>query len=139
MRLGDDDFDVGEVDAWPRASSATAPCCSTTSSSAARADIFVQHLGSDPTTGGSRSRRGPGSPRECTLVWHASADRSPTPAPRRQCRADGGELPHYPTRVTDGALVIDLSPGGLPGQGPSTTSTSTTILVTGRLTTTTAG
>ena len=42
-------------------------------------------------------------------------------------------------RVDNGVVIIDLSPGGLPGQGPSTTSASTTVLVTGRLPTTTTG
>ncbi len=54
---------------------------------------------------------------------------------------DGGDLPHYPTRVTDdGALIVDLTPQGVPGQGSTTTgSSSSSILVTGLSTTTTAG
>jgi hypothetical protein len=72
-------------------------------------------------------------------VWDAVAGAFTDPCTNATVPADGDDLPHYPTRVTDGVLVIDLSPGGLPGQGPSTTSTSTTILVTGRLTTTTVG
>jgi hypothetical protein len=38
---------------------------------------------------------------------------------------DGGSLPTYPTRIDDNkVLYVDLTPGGQPGQGLTTTVTT---------------
>jgi hypothetical protein len=140
VRLGDDDFKVGDVDALATRVKRDGPLLFQDLLIGGTRDIYVNHLGSDDDLGWvAFEARVPGSPRECTLVWDASAATFTDPCTKATVPADGGDQPHYPTRVTDGVLVVDLSPGGLPGQGPSTTSTSTTVLVTGRLTTTIAG
>ena len=140
VRLGDNDFKVGKVGALATRVARDGPLLFQDLLIGGTRDIYVNHLGSDDDLGWvTFEARVPGSPRECTLVWDAGAGAFTDPCTKATVAADGDDLPHYPTRVTDGVLVIDLSPRGLPGQGPSTTSTSTTILVTGRVTTTTVG
>jgi hypothetical protein len=140
VRLGDDDFKVGKVGALATRVERDGPLLFQDLLIGGTRDIYVNHLGSNDDIGWvAFEARVPGSPRECTLVWSTDAGTFTDPCTKATVPADGDELPHYPTQVSDGVLVIDLSPGGLPGQGSSTTSASTTILVTGRLTTTTAG
>jgi hypothetical protein len=138
VRLGDNEFKVGEVAPLATRIKRDGPLLFQDLLIGGTRDIYVNHLGTDDNLGWvAFNARVPGSPRSCTLVWVASAGSFTDPCTKATVRADGGDLPHYPTRVTDGTLIVNLSPAGLPGQGPSTTSPSTTILVTGRLPTTT--
>jgi hypothetical protein len=141
VRLGDDEFEVGKVDALARRIERDGPLLFQDLLVGGTRDIYVSHIGTDEDVGWvAFEARGPGTDRTCTLVWDNAKKVFTDPCTNETIAADGGDLPHYPTRITDaGVLIVDLTPGGLPGQGPSTTSTSTTILVTGRPTTTTAG
>ncbi len=138
VRLGDDEFEVGEVDALAERIESDGPLLFQDLLIGGTRDIYVNHIGSDEDVGWvAFEARVPGSPRECTVVWDEAAVVFTDPCAHETFPQDGGDLPHYPTRVTDdGVLIVDLTPGGRPGQGPSTTTTSTTILVTGRSTTT---
>jgi hypothetical protein len=130
VRLGDDEFEVGK----------DGPLLFQDLLIGGTRDIYVNHIGADERTGWvAFEARVPGSDRSCTLVWDQTTQVFTDPCADETVPPDGGDLPHYPTRVTDdGILIVDLTPGGEPGQGPSTTTTSTTILVTG-LSTTSAG
>ena len=141
VRLGDDDFEVGKVDALARRIERDGPLLFQDLLVGGTRDIYVSHIGTDEDVGWiAFEARVPGTDRTCTLVWDNAEKVFTDPCTNETIAADGGDLPHYPTRITDGGvLIVDLTPGGLPGQGPSTTSTSTTILVTGRPTTTTPG
>jgi hypothetical protein len=138
VRLGDDDFEVGKADALARRIERDGPLLFQDLLIGGTRDIYVNHLGTDDEVGWvAFEARVPGTDRTCTLVWDNVKKSFTDPCTNETIAADGGDLPHYPTRITDsGVLIVDLTPGGLPGQGPSTTSTSTTILVTGRPTTT---
>ena len=140
VRLGDDEFEVGKVDALAPRIERDGPLLFQDLLIGGTRDIYVNHIGADDETGWvAFEARVPGSDRSCTLVWDNAQQAFTDPCTIETVPPDGGDLPHYPTRVTDdGVLIVDLTPGGVPGQGPSTTTTSTTILVTGRLTTTTA-
>ena len=141
VRLGDDEFEVGKVDALAKRIDRDGPLLFQDLLIGGTRDIYVNHIGTVDHLGWvTFDARVPGSPRTCTLVWTADHEVFTDPCTKATVPPDGGDLPHYPTHVTDDAtLEVDLTPGGLPGQGPSTTTTSTTILVTGLSTTTTVG
>ena len=95
-----------------------------------------------PNSAGSRSTlECPGALAKRTLEWDSARELFVDPCTDETFASDGGALSHYPTRVTDdGALIVDLTPQGVPGQGSTTTgSPSSSILVTGLSTTTTTG
>jgi hypothetical protein len=141
VRLGDDEFRVGKVDALADRIERDGPLLFQDLLIGGTRDIYVNHIGTDDETGWvAFDARVPESDRSCTLVWDNTMQAFIDPCTNATVPPDGGDLTHYPTRVTDdGVLIVDLTPAGVPGQGPSTTSTSTTVLVTGRLTTTTPG
>jgi hypothetical protein len=138
VRLGDNEFSVGEAKALAKRIDRDGPLLFQDLLIGGTRDIYVNHIGSDDRIGWvAFDARVPGSPRTCTLVWTADQHVFTDPCTHTTVPPDGGDLPHYPTRVTDdGTLIVDLTPGGLPGQGLSTTTTATTILITGRSTTT---
>jgi len=141
VRLGDDEFEVGEAATLAaRIEADGAPLLFQDLLVGGSRDIYVHHVGNDADIGWvAFDARVPGSARECTLEWDGARDLFFDPCTDETFPPDGGELPHYPTRVTDdGALIVDLTPQGLPGQGSTTTgSPSSSILVTGLSTTTT--
>ena len=141
--MGDDEFEVGEaVTLAARIEADGAPLLFQDLLVGGSRDIYVNHVGGDPEIGWvAFDARVPGSGRECTLEWDAEHALFVDPCTEDTFPADGGDLPHYPIRVTDdGLLIVDLTPQGVPGQGSTTTgSSSSSILVTGLSTTTTAG
>lgn len=140
VRLGDDVFEVGEAKTLARRIDTGGPLLFQDLLVGGTRDIYVNHLGTNDKIGWvAFDARLPNSARACTLVWNPANREFDDPCTHATVPADGGELPHYPTKVTDeGLVVVDLTPGGLPGQGATTTGTSSTILITGQ-TTTTAG
>jgi hypothetical protein len=143
VRLGDDEFEVGEAATLAALIDRDgAPLLFQDLLVGGSRDIYVNHVGDDAEIGWvAFDARLPGSGRECTLVWEVGREVFLDPCTDDTFPADGGDLPHYPIRVTDdGALVVDLTPQGVPGQGSTTTgSSSSSILVTGLSTTTTEG
>ncbi len=71
-------------------------------------DIFLQHLGVDPTTGWSAFRARPAgqSDRSCTLVWGGSTFTDPCDG--RTFPADGTGLEHFAVRVAGNALYVNF-------------------------------
>ena len=141
VRLGDDEFEVGEAATLAaRIESDGAPLLFQDLLVGGSRDIYVNHVGDDPEIGWvAFDARVPGSERQCTLEWDGGRDLFVDPCTDDTFPADGGDLPHYPIRVTDdGLVIVDLTPQGVPGQGSTTTgSSSSSILVTGLSTTTT--
>jgi hypothetical protein len=94
-------------------------------------DVFVQHLGEDPTEGWLVfDARPPAAGRDCTLVWAQAEQHFAFPDAERcggdTFPADGEGLKQYPTEVDDDDhLIVDLQFD----QRPSTTTS--TIAITG--------
>ena len=141
VRLGDNEFTVGKVGPLADRIERDGPLLFQDLLIGGTRDIYVNHIGANDDIGWvAFDARVPGSDRSCTLAWDGAQQVFTDPCTKATIPPDGGDLPHYSTRVDDsGVLVIDLSPGGDPGQGTSTTGATTTVLVTGRLTTTTGG
>ena len=92
-------------------------------------DLFVQHLGDDPTKGWSAfDARVPGSTRDCTLVWRQASRDFEDPCTKQVVPADGAGLPQYAVEVSaDDQITVDLrsdrgttstTPGGAPPTSP---------------------
>jgi hypothetical protein len=143
VRLGDDEFEVGEAATLAaRIDADDAPLLFQDLLVGGSRDIYVHHVGVNAEVGWvAFDARVPGTARECTLEWDGARDLFVDPCTDETFPPDGGGLPHYPIRVTDdGALIVDLTPQGAPGQGTTTSgSSSSSILVTGLSTTTTTG
>lgn len=143
VRLGDDEFEVGEAATLAeRIDADGAPLLFQDLLVGGSRDIYVNHVGDDPEIGWvAFDARVPGSARECTLTWDTGREVFVDPCTEQEFPADGDDLPRYPVRVTDdGLLIVDLTPQGVPGQGSTTTGApSGSILVTGSSTTTAPG
>jgi hypothetical protein len=72
-------------------------------------DVFVQHLGEDPSTGWSAFlARAPGQDnRSCTLTWDKT--RFVDPCGGATFPADGAGLRRFATRVTGGQVYVSFS------------------------------
>jgi hypothetical protein len=75
-------------------------------------DIYVQHLGDDPTTGWlAFDAHKPGASRDCYLEWHADRQVFVDVCDKSEVPADGTGLRQYPATVNKkGTLVIDFNP-----------------------------
>jgi hypothetical protein len=73
-------------------------------------DVWVQHLGDDPTTGWtSFDARTAGSPRSCTTHWDLDRQLFVDPCTQQTFPPDGQGLPVVPLTVTpNGKVSIDL-------------------------------
>jgi len=72
-------------------------------------DIYLQHLGEDPTVGWSAfDARQPGSPRSCTLEWQPGGFFNDPCEPGVSFDAAGTGLPRYDLTIDDGMLFIDF-------------------------------
>jgi hypothetical protein len=67
--------------------------------------IVVQHVGADPNKGWLAFDATPGN---CAITWHVESENF-TDCNGKQIPADGGDLHHYPTEVTNGHVIVDLS------------------------------
>ncbi len=88
-------------------------------------DIFLQHLGDDPTTGWTAfDARQVGQPRSCSLEWRADEQEFRNPCDGSVVAADGAGLITYTVTVTDdGNVVVDFRADD---DASTTTSSSTT-------------
>jgi hypothetical protein len=129
VKLGSDTFAAGSAEARSATIAETGPILFPDVSGRQR-DIFLQHIGDDPTTGWyAFDARRPGQPRDCSLQWNADAREFVDPCDGTVVPADGAGLLAYEVTVTDkGALVIDLNGEDEPTDESSTTTSS--ILIT---------
>jgi hypothetical protein len=68
--------------------------------------IFVQHLGDDPNTGWTAFDAANGN---CVLTWHRESQDF-TDCNDRRIPKDGGDMHHYPVKVENGDVIVDLNP-----------------------------
>ena len=69
--------------------------------------IVVQHAGTDPKTGWSVFDATTG--KSCVLTWHRESQDF-TDCTGARFPADGGTLHHYPSRIDNDDLIVDLNP-----------------------------
>jgi hypothetical protein len=131
VQLGDDVFkDIRADEETVREIAERGPYLFSDVSGGSR-DVFVQHLGSDPTEGWRVfDARPPDAGRDCTLVWVTDEEHFAFAEPDRcgdeTFPADGEGLKQYPTEVDDDEnLIVDLQFDQRP------TSTTSTLVVTG--------
>ena len=106
LRLGDDVFEAGRVEALARAIDEDGPLLFSDVGGGDR-DVYLNHVGSTPATGWvAFAARPPGAGRECFLRWDGArfGDAcSPATYP-----ADGGSLPHYRVIIEGDRVKVDL-------------------------------
>ena len=73
--------------------------------------VVVQHAGTDAKTGWSvfDATSGP----SCVLTWHRESHDF-TDCNGVRYPADGGSLHHYPTKIDNNDLIVDLDPNATP-------------------------
>ena len=133
VKLGSDRFDAGLATKRADAIRRDGPILFSDVASGQH-DIFLQHLGDDDKTGWSAfDARRAGQSRDCTLKWDSQDNQFNDPCDGSTVPADGAGLQHYKVVVTDvGTVVINLNPDDQGGD-PTTTTTATTLPVTGTL------
>ncbi len=74
-------------------------------------DIYLQHIGDDPTTGWyAFAARTIDSPRDCFATWEAAEQHFTDSCSDTVYDETGDGLPHYPVSVSDdGQLSIDIN------------------------------
>jgi hypothetical protein len=130
VKLGSDTYSPGSAEAKAKTIDRDGPILLPDVSGRNERDIFLQHLGDDPTTGWyAFDARRPGQSRSCSLEWQSATREFRDPCDSTIVSADGAGLIAYTVTVDDGGnLVVDLNTD----QDTTTTSSSTTssILVT---------
>ncbi|MGE0880857.1 MAG: hypothetical protein AB7L13_03690 [Acidimicrobiia bacterium] len=127
VRLGADTYNAGKAVNLARSIDRDGPALYQDLLIGGRRDLMVNHVGADEFAGWyAFEARVPGSDRTCTLVWTSSKE-FVDPCTGTRYPATGEGLPQYPVEVTDnGRVVVDLTPGGIPGGGTTTTPAPTT-------------
>jgi hypothetical protein len=121
VKLGSETYDAGR--AASRASNiASGGPLLFSDVSGGRRDIYLQHIGDDPSTGWfAFDARRPGQNRSCTLQWQAESRDFRDPCDESIVAADGTGLTDYPVTITDdGNVIVDLRGDAV----ETTTSTS---------------
>ncbi|MEY2431578.1 MAG: hypothetical protein QOC92_1303 [Acidimicrobiaceae bacterium] len=68
--------------------------------------IFVQHLGDNPDRGWTAFDAATGN---CVLTWHRESQDF-TDCNGRRIPKDGGDMHHYPVKVENDHVIVDLNP-----------------------------
>jgi len=130
VKLGSDTYSPGSAEAKAETIAQDGPILLPDISGRNQRDIYLQHLGDDPSTGWyAFDARRTGQSRSCSLEWRSERQQFEDPCDGAVVSADGAGLIAYQVTVDDdGNLVIDLNT-----DDPATTtssSTTTSILVT---------
>jgi hypothetical protein len=139
VRLGDDEFDAGPAADRAEEIAERGPALFPGLVSADQGYIVVNHLGAGPLQGWYAFAAVPaGQAVRCAVQWDDAATQFLDPCTGATFPPDGTGLTQYPVRVDDDEhVIVDLTPEGVPGQGPSTVPPPTeppvtsTILITG--------
>jgi hypothetical protein len=109
VRLGDDEFNAGNVERLAGAVERDGPILFPDASPGRARDLYLQHLGDTPDTGWvALAAQVPGAERECVLRWDAAERVFTDPCSDAEFAENGEGLPRYATRVEDGRLFVDL-------------------------------
>lgn len=135
VKLGTDTYSPGSAEAKAETIAKDGPILLPDVSGRNERDIYLQHIGDDPTTGWyAFDARRAGQSRSCSLEWQSEAQEFKDPCDGTVVSADGAGLIAYTVTVDDdGNLVVDLNTDdgsdSSDGSGSSTT-TSSSIVVT---------
>lgn len=109
LKLGDEVFEVGQVERLSKAIAKDGPLLIPDASPNKTRDIYVQHLSDDPQNDWlAFAARPSGSPRECNLVWDAGAKNFLDPCGTNRFPGDGKGLTGYIVRVRDNKLYVEI-------------------------------
>ena len=125
VRLGDDEFRVGNIDVFADEIARRGPLLfAGLVGTADQRPLGLYHSGTDSARGWKAfTIVAPGAPADCVLSVDRKILDLVDPCTGTHYPADGGSLPTYPTRIDDNkVLYVDLTPGGKPGQGLTTTT-----------------
>lgn len=126
VRLGDEVFQVGQVERLAANVARDGPIAVPDASPRRARDIYLQHLGGADDEGWlAFSAQAPGADRQCLLQWVAADREFVDPCSGSRFPADGEGLTHYPTTVTEGILSVDLRQPTPPADGPAVSTPST--------------
>jgi hypothetical protein len=127
VNLGDDEFNLGRADKRAQEVAERGPLLFPGLLGADRGYIVVTHLGANPLKGWHAFDAVPaGQPVTCAVRWLADQARLVDPCTQRPYPLDGTGLTSYEVFINPAKeVVIDLTPGGAPGRGPSTVPTTT--------------
>jgi hypothetical protein len=119
VRLGDDEFNLGDATRRSEAIARDGPVLYPGLIGADRGYIVVNHLGNDPYEGWyAFSATAPGQPVTCVVQWQSGRQQFVDPCTEDAYPSTGEGLEQFAVRVTpDNEVVVDLTPGGLPGRG----------------------
>ena len=125
VRLGDDEFRVGDIDVFANEIARRGPLLfGGLVGTAEKRPMGLYHSGTDSARGWKAfTIVPPGSPSTCVLAVDRKTLDLVDPCTGTHYPPDGGSLPTYPTRIDDNkVLYVDLTPGGRPGQGTTVTT-----------------
>jgi hypothetical protein len=126
VNLGDDLFNLGKADRRASDVRERGPLLFPGLLGKDRGYIVVTHAGSNPLKGWHAFDAVPaGEPVTCAVSWIAERAQLVDPCHGTAYPLDGTGLTTYEVFINPNKeVVIDLTPGGAPGQGPSTVPTT---------------
>lgn len=127
VNLGDDYFDAGPAARRAEEIAERGPTLYPGLLGPDEGYIFVNHLGDDPGRGWRAFAATPeGSPVACSVEWQPDRTAFVDPCTGDAYPPDGSGLTQYPIYVTpERTVLVDLTPEGAPGRGPSTVPPTT--------------
>jgi hypothetical protein len=130
VSLGDNEFRVGDIDRIAAEIGKNGPLLFAGLVGPAQTrPLGLYHDGTDPAKGWRAFSLATSNP-SCVLALDRKTYELVDPCSGTRYPPDGGSLPTYPTRIDDQrVLYVDLTPGGLPGQGTTTVAAPTTPAV----------
>lgn len=122
VNLGDDTFDVGPSDSLAEEIAAQGPLLFPGLLGPDKGYIYVSHIGSEPGRGWyAFEATPPGGPITCAVEWDAGEAAFVDPCTGTTYPPTGEGLAQLPVYVTpQRTVLVDLTPEGDPGRGPST-------------------
>ena len=122
VRLGDDEFNLGPAAKRADAIAQDGPVLYPGLLGPDEGYIVVNHVGSDPVKGWyAFAAAAPGQPVTCVVQWQPARQQFVDPCTGTAYPATGDGLEQFEVLITPKKeVLVDLTPEGNPGQGPST-------------------
>lgn len=132
VQVGDDRFQAGPAEARAASIDRDGPILFSDVAGGQR-DIYLQHLGDDPTQGWlAFDARRPEQPRDCTVVWIVDDQVFEDSCDGTIVPADGEGLAQYPAEVDEGTVLVDLNAAQrVEDERVEESSTTSSLLITG--------